>query len=203
MSVLAETYQLPLLFQLAAVSAGWQRLMPQSPPLFDFVAAEWVACLGRPCLFAMVEGLSRRRRPPQICVAVEVALSGRRQPPRRARPLQNDAAAPERKKLAANCMGKSSFVYIYIPDGSEFCFGWNFIACSRHVCRCSKACCQQLISVSLFQLRILPPLKLLLSEICKQSIRSIQALLAVPAKITKKVLFLFVLSMFISLLTEK
>jgi hypothetical protein len=45
------------------------------------------------------------------------------------------------------------------------------------------ACCQQLISVAPFQLRIISDLKLLLSEIYKQSTRSIQALLAVPAKI--------------------
>jgi hypothetical protein len=54
--VLAETSQPPLLFQFAAVSAGWQRLMLR-PPLFGFVAAELVlnpACLGQPFLFAMV-----------------------------------------------------------------------------------------------------------------------------------------------------
>jgi hypothetical protein len=38
--------------------------------------------------------------------------------------------SPERKKYATRCTGKPSYVYIYIADVSEFCFGWNFIACT-------------------------------------------------------------------------
>jgi hypothetical protein len=122
------------------VSAGWQRLMLR-PPLFGFVAAEWAsnpACLGQQFLFAMVEGSSRRLRPCQIfvavavavAVAVEVMLSGRRPPPRWARPLQNDAA----HRSATNCTGKPSYVYIYIADGSDRVMLWLEFYCLQLTC---------------------------------------------------------------------